>query len=84
MEKLKLSANRRRLLSTKIEGKEWMDWLNKSRADSTRRRKESKQTLPQYLRSVEEKAFDLLRSVLDPPKNEQGDSAATAAHSKLI
>ena len=37
----------------KIEGREWMDWLHKSRADTERRRKGSKQTLAQYLRRVE-------------------------------
>ncbi len=38
----------------KIEGREWMDWLHKSRADTERRRKANKETLAQYLRSVED------------------------------
>lgn len=52
----------------KIERKEWMDWLHKSRADSTRRRKESKQTLTQYLRSVEDKGVRSPKKRLRPPE----------------
>ena len=52
----------------KIEGKEWMDWLHKSRADNTRRRKESKQTLAQYLRSVEDKGGRSSKKRLRPPE----------------
>jgi len=52
----------------KIERNEWTDWLHKSRADSTRRRKESKQTLAQYLRSVEDKGGRSSKKRLKPPE----------------
>lgn len=52
----------------KIEGKEWMDWLHKSRAAVERRRKESKQTLAQYLKSVEDKGPRSSKKRLRPPE----------------
>ncbi len=52
----------------KIKGKEWMDWLHKSRADVERRRKESKQTLAHYLKGVEEKDFLYPKKHLRPPE----------------
>ncbi len=58
----------KRLLSMKIKGKEWMDWLHKSRADVERRRKESKQTVARYLKNIEEKSFPPPRKHLRPPE----------------
>lgn len=37
----------------KIKGKDWMDWLHKSRAESQDLRKSKRQPLSNYLRTLE-------------------------------
>ena len=39
----------------KIKGMDWMDWLHQSRAEAQEQRKNRRQSLSEYLRTIEEK-----------------------------